>query len=203
MEIKDIVTFSFSLVALGFSIYSIIRNRRREKNDLTFKMLDRWSSSLMRNARTSGWQFMRDHGFEGKIKNKKPIYINVIREQYPNDYRNLTEVLHFFADMNKLMKNGFVNKRLTKELFSSSIRSWFRYVEIIDYQTYKDPYSDYNRRLNEFLNEEIIPLAEELKISINPINHKKPLALKIEEMHEFAVELTQIEQKGDVYQIED
>ncbi|MEM6718628.1 MAG: hypothetical protein AAF611_04920 [Bacteroidota bacterium] len=196
----NILTIVFSGIAIIFTFYSIfIANKKKDRNDITFKMLDRWTSDPLRSHRTLGWQLFKEYISEEEIRENKPIYIGVIREKFQEEYKSLSEVFHFFADLQKLLLNGLINRKLAKELFGSTIKSWFRYVEKIDYQTYEEPESDYNNRLKEFFEDEVFPLSEQLDFTLNRPKINNNIEEKIEEMKIFKKKISKIKNKEAKY----
>ena len=105
----------------------------RERRDLTFKMLERWTSSTMRDHRLSAWDDLKER-FAARLTGQAGK-INLYEYQTANRkaFGHFVEVCHFFSDLNKLFDEKLLDCELTQLLFADSIFPWFKYTDSLDF----------------------------------------------------------------------
>jgi len=106
---------------------SIAENR--EKADLTFKMLDRWSSSGMRSSRLDSWRYLSEFVIDNPASRIDPTHLEQADVEV---FRAFTDVCQFISDLKRLIEADKLDEDLTYTLFVSSLSPWFRFVDLVE-----------------------------------------------------------------------
>lgn len=99
----------------------------REKRELTFHMLDRWTNPILRNHRLEAWNSLDKPGF------MKTIILDDLKKNDLKTYNSFIEVCQFCSDYNKLLDQELLDKEICKLLFKDSLYPWCRVLIKIDF----------------------------------------------------------------------
>lgn len=106
-------------------------SEKKERRDLTIKMLDRWSGREMREHRLLAWEHLIR-----KLNSMKDDYhldLVELRENEPIVMSHFSEVCQFFSDLNKLLTEEVLDLELAQVLFKNSVKPWFIFFKDLRY----------------------------------------------------------------------
>ncbi len=135
---------------------------KKNRRDLTFHMLDRWTSSIMRTHRLKAWNYLvRQYPSIDQEHTKINIY------QFSKDdnqsFESFSEVCQFMSDLNKLINQSLVDVDLCKILFSDSLLPWFVFVDNLAFDRYEDILGKvYNENVESWYKNKVMTLKENL-----------------------------------------
>lgn len=135
---------------------------KKDRRDLTFHILDRWTSSIMRSHRLTAWNYLTLHYpaiDQGNVK------INIYQFSKDDDqsFESFTEVCQFMSDLNKLINLGLVDVDLCKILFSDSLLPWFIFVDNLAFDRFEDILGKvYNENVENWYKNKVMTLKENL-----------------------------------------
>jgi uncharacterized membrane protein len=138
---------------------------QKEKRDLTFQILERWTSSTMRTHRLNAWNYLEDK-FEGR---SITLNLDEFRDNNIDSFESFTEVCQFFSDLNKILSENLLDKELAMILFNDSVYPWFRYTDKIVFNNLdsESKKMNYTKRVRNWYRTKVITLKQhfdELKI---------------------------------------
>ena len=105
----------------------------RERRDLTFRMLERWTSVAMRDHRLAAWaDLTKKFGMENG-EPRATVNLEIYRRDSAESFRHFSDVCQFMSDLNKLFDKDLLDCELARLLFSDSVFPWFDYIDQIDF----------------------------------------------------------------------
>lgn len=100
---------------------------QKEKRDLTFQILERWTNSTMRINRMKAWDYLeREHR-----GNNKDLNLDDFRKKSAECFESFAEVCQFISDFNKIFTENLLDGELAIILFNDSLYPWFNYTDKI------------------------------------------------------------------------
>ena len=75
---------------------------QKEKRDLTFQMLERWTNSTLRAHRMNAWNYLEDK-FEGK---SIALNLDEFRNESIDCFESFADVCQFLSDFNKILSEN-------------------------------------------------------------------------------------------------
>lgn len=101
---------------------------KKEKSDITFKILERWTSPQTRDQRMISWEYFEKHQ---SFKNDQKIKISDMSHEDPKTFRALTDVAQFVSDFQKLLVAERLDNDLAYQLFVGPVYPWFEVFELV------------------------------------------------------------------------
>ncbi len=145
-------TFDFiSKILLGSLLGTLLTAwfaSRRSKRDLCIQLYERWISNPLYQNRNEVFRQLKDFfdiplppGYkfsDEKVKfselqylsKEQPNYKSKFSENFVNEF---IQVIMFFADLNKLMRQDLVDAKLSRIIFMDTIIPWYKYLNKIEF----------------------------------------------------------------------
>ena len=124
-------------------------NRQKSKRDLCIQIYERWISSPLYENRNDVLKQLKSffdkppaigcQWSDRKIKLSELKFLSQPSQNYqPQDFSKdfidkFIQVMIFFADLNKLIKSGLINKQLLQILFKDTILPWYKYIDKLEF----------------------------------------------------------------------
>lgn len=131
---------------------------RRERRDLTFRMLERWTSSEMRTCRLSAWNDLTRRFGQKPEDPVAKINLDDYRGRSPGSFEDFAEVCQFFSDLNKLFDEKLLDSELARLLFVDSVFPWFRFTDKLDFTRSGSPDSTYETEVKQWYRNRVMTL---------------------------------------------
>ena len=164
---------------------------KRNKRDLSVKVYERWISNPLYSHRIDVFNQLKaffdisiPSGYklsEQKVKLSDLKYLSKKRHNYQPLFSedfiiNFVQILTFFSDLSKLMRQNLIDVELSQTFFRNSILPWYKYLNKIEFDSIEE--SEYS-----FIYSEIILLKDMLEnVSLNEVSilHIKYLLIEQE-----------------------
>jgi hypothetical protein len=104
----------------------------KSRADLTFRMLERWTSEPLRKARLVAWDTLRK-SFDQQLVAGRTINLGELRRENREAFDGFTDVCQFISDLSKMLDGKMVDEELVFTLFNDSVHPWFMYIGKLDF----------------------------------------------------------------------
>jgi hypothetical protein len=145
MDVSDIISIISIIISTGTTFFVVWFTKYQNRKNTLMHMHQLWSSEFYRKCRINAYSGIRNRISKGR----KVLYSNIEDSEIE---LSLGTVEHFFADIYHLLKEGDIDPKLTKILFSSTIEAYFR--DVFDHIDYDIEFE------KNFFDESIKPLKE-------------------------------------------
>jgi hypothetical protein len=136
---------------------------RRERRDLTFRMLERWTSSTMRDHRLSAWDDLTKRFSAQMTEQNSKINLEEYRKADRKSFEHFTEVCQFFSDLNKLFEEGLLDSELAQLLFGDSVFPWFKYTDRLEFSRSVTIDSSYDAGVESWYRKRVMTLSKHIR----------------------------------------
>ena len=171
-DLSDVLTlFTIALTAY-FSIRARMDGSAAERKATTQRMLDRWNSDRMSKFRSIADAVRK----ERKSFNSDKLFIGSLMQQMPKSeqYKAISELGHFFADLNSLWTEDALDDKLACALFDRPIKVWLPFLIAVDSRKSKDDISESAAVANDWRRTYIFPLHGRLRAAAKRCNFRSP-----------------------------
>lgn len=144
---------------LGSCLTAWLTNKRNQR-DLCLKIYERWTSTSLSQSRKNAFRplqiFFEPILQEPDKYSKELIKLSELqllskpsnnyqpREYWSEDFiDDLLQVVVFFCDLNKLMKERLIDARLSRVIFRDTVLPWYKYFDKLEFDLSNEMNSDH------------------------------------------------------------
>ncbi|PZR11256.1 MAG: hypothetical protein DI539_20825 [Flavobacterium psychrophilum] len=141
---------------------------KKDKRDLTFQMLERWTNQQMRTNRLTSWNYLI--GKFPDIDKQSDVFINIYQFNKDSEtaFEAFSEVTQFFSDLNKLISQEIVDLQLCQILFADSLVPWFIFIDRLTFDRFEEILGrKYNEKVENWYKVRVMGLKDKLGINSN------------------------------------